>query len=148
MKNEETLNVLRFNKFVLDINLKDITNEDSLVSSGAGGNCLNWVLGHIVVSRNDINEIVGLDKIADENLVKLYESGSANINPGNAEKIEKLLEIYNNSQKQLEDRVAEIDLSGELKKMKMLTFLAFHEAYHCGQIGLLRRIAGKEGAIK
>jgi uncharacterized damage-inducible protein DinB len=31
---------------------------------------------------------------------------------------------------------------------ELLAFLQFHEAYHCGQIGLLRRIAGKEGKIK
>jgi hypothetical protein len=29
-----------------------------------------------------------------------------------------------------------------------LSRLNFHESYHAGQIGLLRRIAGKEGAIK
>ena len=29
-----------------------------------------------------------------------------------------------------------------------LSFLHFHEAYHIGQTGLLRRLAGKEGAIR
>ncbi|MCH9008517.1 hypothetical protein IIA29_11025 [candidate division KSB1 bacterium] len=29
-----------------------------------------------------------------------------------------------------------------------LSFLHFHETYHLGQIGLLRRLAGKEGVIK
>jgi len=28
-----------------------------------------------------------------------------------------------------------------------LHFLHFHEAYHAGQLGLLRRMAGKDGAI-
>jgi hypothetical protein len=30
----------------------------------------------------------------------------------------------------------------------LLTTVLFHQAYHSGQTGLLRRIAGKEGAIK
>lgn len=148
MKNEETLNILKYNHRVININLKDITHEQSLVSPDTGGNSLNWVLGHIIVSRNDINELIGIDKIADEKLVKLYDRGSANISGDNAEKIGKLIEIFNNSQQELENRVAEIDFSSDPEKMKSLTFLAFHEAYHCGQTGLLRRIAGKEGAIK
>jgi hypothetical protein len=32
--------------------------------------------------------------------------------------------------------------------MEQVTFLGFHEAYHLGQIGLLRKMLGKEGAIK
>ena len=28
-----------------------------------------------------------------------------------------------------------------------LAFLQFHEAYHAGQLGLLRRLLGKDGAI-
>jgi len=30
----------------------------------------------------------------------------------------------------------------------LLGFLLLHQAYHAGQIGLLRRVAGLEGAIK
>jgi uncharacterized damage-inducible protein DinB len=29
-----------------------------------------------------------------------------------------------------------------------LSFLHFHESYHSGQLGLLRRLAGKDGAIR
>ena len=32
-------------------------------------------------------------------------------------------------------------------KLDKLAFLQFHEAYHSGQLGLLRRIVGKPGAI-
>ncbi|MBU1676531.1 DinB family protein, partial [bacterium] len=30
----------------------------------------------------------------------------------------------------------------------LLAGLAFHESYHCGQLGLLRRLLGKDGVIK
>jgi len=148
MKNEETINVFKYNNRVINVNLAGITQEESLASPEAGGNCINWVLGHIIVSRNDINEMLGLDKIADEKLEKIYSRGTANINSDNAVNINKLLEIYNNSQKLLEDKVAETDFSSDPDKLKSLTFLAFHESYHCGQTGLLRRVAGKDGAIK
>ena len=29
-----------------------------------------------------------------------------------------------------------------------MTGLVFHEAYHAGQLGVLRRVSGQEGAIK
>ncbi len=29
-----------------------------------------------------------------------------------------------------------------------MTGLAFHESYHCGQLGVLRRMTGAEGIIK
>jgi uncharacterized damage-inducible protein DinB len=30
----------------------------------------------------------------------------------------------------------------------LLAAIAFHEAYHAGQLGLLRRLAGREGVMK
>ena len=39
------------------------------------------------------------------------------------------------------------DLSRDEEKIKNLMGLAFHEAYHAGQIGILRRVIGKEGVI-
>ncbi len=30
----------------------------------------------------------------------------------------------------------------------LMAGMAFHEAYHCGQLGVLRRMAGAEGIIK
>jgi len=48
----------------------------------------------------------------------------------------------------IEDKLKEIDLRDDNEKYRMVTFLAFHESYHTGQTGILRRIIGKEGAIK
>ena len=40
------------------------------------------------------------------------------------------------------------DLDGDEEKIKSIVGLAFHEAYHAGQIGILRRVIGKEGVLK
>jgi len=37
---------------------------------------------------------------------------------------------------------------GDSTMGKQLAFFQFHETYHVGQTGLLRRIAGKEGVIR
>ncbi|MCP3997209.1 MAG: DinB family protein, partial [bacterium] len=50
----------------------------------------------------------------------------------------------------------DLDAASPIKYLKgedeiigtMLTTFLFHESYHVGQTGLLRRIAGNEGAIR
>ncbi|HJY64141.1 MAG TPA: DinB family protein [Ignavibacteria bacterium] len=148
MHNQETLIVFQFNHRAIGINLKDLTHEESLVSNSSGGNSINWILGHIIINRDDIFELLGMSRERDEKFSSLYSRGTQNIASENALLLEKLLEMFNSSQKKMEDGVSGADLSGDPEKLKRLTFLAFHEAYHVGQTGILRRIAGKEGAIK
>jgi uncharacterized damage-inducible protein DinB len=148
MKNSETLSVLQFSNRVITINLEGITHEDSLVSPPGGGNSINWVLGHMIVSRDDIREIVGLKRLSDGKMPEIYERGSKQLEPESALPIEELRSKYNGGQKEFEDAISATDFTDRPEKLKELTFLAFHEAYHSGQTGLLRRITGKEGAIK
>lgn len=148
MHNTETLNVFKFNHRVLGYNLKDITQEESLLSNANGGNSLNWVLGHIIVSRDDIFEILGKPKLCSEDMISLYERASCGYSPEKAIGLENLKSMIESTQKIIEEGVADADLTGDPDKLRSLTFLAFHESYHAGQTGILRRFAGKEGAIK
>ncbi len=147
MHNFETLIVFKSSHMVINRNLKDVTHEESLIIPQGGGNSINWILGHILVSRDDIRELLGLDRLCVDE-VKLYDRGTENIDPLSAIHLSKLLEMYNNGELELEDKLSETDLTGNKENLEMLTFLAFHESYHTGQTGLLRRIIGKEGAIK
>ena len=148
MFNRETLTVFQFNHRVIGINLEGITHEESLVSNETGGNCINWILGHIIFNRDEIFTILGLPPDCNEKFSSLYSRGTKNIKAENAEKLETLLDKFNASQKKLEVGLSDADFSGNPEKLKSLAFYAFHEAYHAGQTGILRRIAGKEGAIK
>jgi hypothetical protein len=148
MKNFETLVVFKSNNRVIHINMEGITHEDSLKSPENGGNCINWILGHIIASRDDVFEILGTQKLCDEEFLSLYERGSKNVSPDKAVKLKKLIETLDATLIKLEERIPDVDLTEKEEELKMLAFLSFHEAYHCGQIGILRRIIGKEGAIK
>jgi hypothetical protein len=48
------------------------------------------------------------------------------------------------------DKLAPFSPTGNPKETmgSLLASLAFHEAYHVGQTGLLRRVIGREGVIK
>lgn len=148
MHNKETQIVIRSNYKVININLEGLTHADSLASPEAGGNCINWILGHIIVSRDDMREILGLSRICSDTFKAKYSRGTKPIQEGDAEQFKDLFEMFKSTHKELEEKIGEVDFFGKKETLERLTFLAFHEAYHSGQTGLLRRVAGKDGAIK
>jgi uncharacterized damage-inducible protein DinB len=148
MNNIESFTVYKFNHRVIRMNLDGITHEDSLKTPAEGGNSLNWILGHVILSRDEIFELLGLEKACDEKMFAKYERGTKDFGPADAIKLDKLIEMFDESQRKLEEKIKETDLKGDEEKSKNLAFYSFHEAYHAGQTGLLRRICGKEGAIK
>ncbi len=68
--------------------------------------------------------------------------------------MEEILAAFDDSQDTILaalERTTEADLAASHAKETVgqrLAFLQFHEAYHIGQIGLLRRLLGKPGAIR
>ena len=150
--NRESLEVLFGANFhVIQVNTNGITQEESMVQPQPAGNCINWVLGHIVVHRNKILRLVGQPAVWNDDLAAPYDRGSVPMrDPMAAQPLSKILEDLVRSQEILigalgamSDEDMKRDDAGE-----KLTWLSFHETYHAGQIGLLRRIAGKDGMIR
>jgi len=148
MKNLELTTILNYNHFVINENFKDISQKDSLISSPSGGNCMNMVLGHIVITRDALLEILGFEVMCSEKMNTIYAQGAPPVKHEEAEEKTVLLKIFNESQEKIMKVLPETDLSGDEEKVKNITGLSFHEAYHAGQLGVLRRIAGKEGVLK
>ena len=148
-----------FSHFVLTKNLEGITHAESLVPPPHGGNCLNWVLGHILASRNRIHGFLGEAPVLDEADAKTYARGSALTEPTRALALERMVDLLNRSQAAITARIEKITdedfvqpaahvLSGQPSNVGMqLAALQFHETYHAGQIGILRRVSGKAGAL-
>lgn len=143
-------------------NLENLTNADTLVRPDAGGNCLNWVLGHMIVTRNVIHALAGASPVAMGEAASEYQRGSHPEGTGRFLDLGTLQGLLEASQRELIPALSRLSeealkspvpeqykrqpLTGSLDEA--LIRLQYHEAYHNGQIGLLRRIAGKEGAIK
>ncbi len=154
-------NQLALNHGTVNVNTKGLTHEDSLVAPPGGGNCLNWVLGHLVVARNGLLKGLGLDPVWEEERAERYSRGSDPITAEDALPLDEILAEFAASQETLVEAVnaltdEDLDAASPIKYLKgedetigtMLTTFLFHESYHVGQTGLLRRIAGKEGAIR
>jgi uncharacterized damage-inducible protein DinB len=158
--NTEALNMLfGINYEVLKKNLNGVTHEESLIQPEGGGNCLNWVLGHIVATRDNAVRLLKQDPIWSKEIAGVYQRGSGPLRDGsNAQPLEKIVADLERSQDRLVAglaTVSEPELSAPSPDKsiaetvgELLFVLQFHEAYHAGQAGLLRRIAGHEGAIK
>ena len=156
----DALNMLfGINYSVLKKNLDGVTHEESLIQPEGGGNCLNWVLGHIVATRDNVMELLNQEPVWSKEIAGIYQRGSAPLGDGShAQPLEKIVSDLDRSQDRLFAglaTVSEPELSAPSPDRsiaetvgEMLFVLQFHEAYHAGQAGLLRRIAGHEGAIK
>ncbi|KXK42006.1 MAG: hypothetical protein UZ05_CHB002003052 [Chlorobi bacterium OLB5] len=147
MNNFELISIFDSSHEVINMSVNDISHEESLVSPPAGGNSINWVLGHMIFHRDVTREILGLEKLYGGSLEQ-YARGSGQLQPAKAIEFSRLIEMYNSGHKALTEKLKNTDLIPDAEKRETVTTLAFHEAYHVGQVGILRRVIGKEGAIK
>ena len=138
------LKLFSANERSFNMNMQGITHEESLKQIN-NSNCINWIAGHIVFYRNSVLGLLGLPPIAGEQYKPIYERGSKMTNTTKAEKVETLSMIFNAAQPGIMEGISKITDEQVLGK---IAFAGFHEAYHIGQLGIVRKLIGKEGAIK
>ncbi|HEX4499254.1 MAG TPA: DinB family protein [Thermoanaerobaculia bacterium] len=147
--------MFQFSHGALGRNLEGITHEESLRAPESGGNSLNWVLGHLLYYRNRILSLLGAPPAWDSPQAARYARGSAPLGPDDDPvPLETLRAGFDRSQELLlaalaaisEEELAAVNERGE-PVIQRLALLGMHEAYHGGQIGLLRRLTGHSGAI-
>jgi len=99
--------------------------------------------------------LIGQEPVWDDGTGARYKRGSPPLSPEEpATSLERILNSLAASQEQLREglsRLTEEELSTASEGKTLLDklfALQFHETYHCGQVGLLRRLTGKPGAIQ
>lgn len=121
-----------------------------------GGNPALWILAHLIMSKRGLLRALGAApaKEAWEALAGRGGSGDAEL-PAAA----LLLPAWHADNADLATRLEGLSAAaagapsprtlpdGSTTVGGMARFLQFHEAYHLGQLGLLRRQCGKPGAI-
>jgi uncharacterized damage-inducible protein DinB len=133
------------NHFVVTGNLTDISHEESLQTSTNGSSSINWVLGHIVRYRLRTLKLLGHPRPDEEVYKALYDYNTVP-NGEIALPIEQLKLLYEDTQKQLTDLIDKLDEG--LDTEDKIVFMAYHETMHSGQLGILRRILGKDPGVK
>lgn len=147
------------NHRIIHMQTKGLTHEDSLIQLPFRGNCLNWVLGHIVSTRNNALILLGEEPIWSEEEEASYISKSEPITSDiQALSLEKILADLDTSQERLNaglTRITEAELAvvedpdGDDPRSvgEKLAGLFWHEAYHTGQTEYLRQLAGKDDKV-
>ena len=153
---------LELNHRLLDMNTADVSHEDSLISLPKGGSCLNQVVGHMTRTRN-----MALGNMGQKSPYPMEDFGPYDDRTGvrftgeNALPFDELRRRFKAMQEPLVRAIkgmpAEVMASPPPRKMtgapdetvgtNLATFV-FHETYHVGQTGVLRRVSGKPGVVK
>ena len=146
---------------VIQAQAEGITHEQSLMQPPMRGNCMNWVVGHIVQSRDRMLRVAGLPMVWTPEQIARYERDSAPILDGHdALPFEKMLADLAVQNERLIARLQtisrdELDAVG-VEAIKGITtwtvaewlqFLLWHETYHLGNLEILRQLAGKNDKV-
>ncbi|MGH1517708.1 hypothetical protein [Chryseobacterium sp. JK1] len=134
--------------YVITLNIESITNEESMIFPNGEANCMNWILGHIIYIRNAFLNVLGEESIWDKEKFSCYNRGEIPLNrKDELISFEDLKSYLQQSQDKLITKLSSLE-SFDSEKIKDISALSLHEIYHSGQLGYLRRILGKPGAIK
>ncbi len=158
MAKQTLLTQFNYTFYVLNHNTKDISDEESLRAPSDGGNTLNWVLGHILSTRNAIVKLLGAEPFWSEAQVKLYDRGSKPVTDAAiAVPLSQMVLDLEASQARIAAGLEQVTAEQLVEPAAfspmnrddetvgtLLAGLLFHEAYHSGQTGTMRHILGKE----
>lgn len=160
MKTNETL-AHQFELFYRTMrgNLDGMTAAHSMVQPEAGGNCANWIVGHLTSVQNEVCAVLGQSPVwASDQLERAHDDPI--VDPGEAIEWEPMVERLLGSEERVLAGLAALDdealaeggfphpFGGTATRAQLLTLLAFHQSYHAGQLGLSRRLAGLPGVIR
>jgi len=142
------------------MNLEGFSEVEITADPQPSGNNAAWILSHILAERDTVLELLGGGKVMTEAERKPFLhfqiSTAKALLPSKA----RLFEIWDESQARISaaldkqtpetlDEVVPAVMEGGKpdSRGRKIVFFHFHESYHIGQLGLLRRLLGKEGAI-
>ena len=141
------------NAVYIRTHLAGLTHADSLVQPPVNGNCINWIVGHLVCYRNFALGICGLPLVVSTTVANRYERGSSPVTGAAADvaAFDTLVQAYWHSHEQLlaylrtmtQEQASEVVSAADftMPRSELLTSFMRHESYHTGQLELLRELA-------
>lgn len=136
--------------FYTQANTAGVSNDDAMTEIPNGGNSLNWILGHMVYWRNEMLELIGGTRLWSEDHGLAYrghpgERQPNDFDPADALPLDGLSTDFGRLGEALCERLASNAVDPEA--LGTAASLLAHEVYHAGQLGALRRILGRDGAV-
>jgi uncharacterized damage-inducible protein DinB len=154
--------MFEINADVLARTADGVDHATSLRAPEAGGNCMSWVLAHLIDARNGALRMVGAEPAGDRPKLERFARGSDPLTDA-SEAIDwsELVATFQEQRARLRERLGAMtpeDLAQPLPEDRnpfqvdnlgqMLAIFFYHESYHTGQLGVLRRVLGLDSVIK
>ena len=143
------------------LNAEGVTHDESLIQPEPAGNSMNWIVGHLLSVYNNVLPAVGQAPVMLAEQLKRYDRGSAPVTASDALEFATLLTAWDEASQRFDAGLASLTPEKLDEKApfspsnnpnetvrSVMGVVAFHQAYHAGQTGILRRVSGKPGAIK
>ena len=147
--------VLRINSRLYKRALEGLAREELLRRSGPNSNPMIWLTGHLVLARNGLANILGLQR--KRPWEEVFGRGIQVSDQVDYPSMEDILAAWQDVTKALKERIdsitdAELSVAC-VRKFPIddtsvrggLAFLACHESYHVGQMAYLRKWLGRPG---
>lgn len=140
---------------IIDRCIGDFTQADWRIQDPAGHDA-RWITGHLTITRRRLVAMMGLPALSNE-WDAAFQRGSLPANVPEELSVTQILSAFHEAHQLMTSRwdaITEADLAKPLGRTLpdgsdtiggAICFLAWHETYHLGQLGLLRRLAGKPG---
>ncbi|MFN2146468.1 MAG: DinB family protein [Anaerolineales bacterium] len=151
--------VYQRNQWMIGEQTRGLTHADSLLQPTMRGNCLNFVLGHLLASRELVMDLLSMERLTTEEQFKRYAFGADPLledGPG-VIPLDDLLAMLQKSADLLSEKISALTPE-ELAKEVMLgsssgplgervEFFSWHDTYHVGQTEYLRQLSGVDDKV-
>jgi len=142
-------------EWIVDVQTQGLSYQDLLLQPQPGGNCMLWVLGHMVESMKDLVIELGGSEPQGFDIYKRFERTSEpllHVEPG-LPGLGRFKQDYaalsalaiHALENQTDDYFRQPGWSGT--KGATVLFFSFHMSYHAGQLEVLRNLAGKTDKV-
>ena len=143
--------IYKLNNRLVGRSLEGLTDDEMWQAGPGGGNPIAWLLGHITESR--IGLLAALGRPTETGWGRVFSRGSVRGAPTSYPSraaIEASWHATHGRMREAFDAVTDgqlaapptIELPGAKTLADQAAFFAFHESYHVGQIGYVRKFLG------
>jgi uncharacterized damage-inducible protein DinB len=156
-RTEQISSDLTRNYNVLLAQLDGLTHEDALLQVPFRGNCLNWVLGHMLTYRAAMLALIGAKPLDGAGAYERYGHGSEPVTSDGSDvvNLDRMRSDLAVTEERLSARLPEmtdaelqhLPADEERTVIQRLGFLAWHDTYHTGQTEYLRQLAGTDDKV-
>ncbi len=149
---------LKLNAWLFERALAGLTDEEAARRHLERGNTIQWIAGHLTVSRYSIASLAGLPD--EPPFGGAFARGAPLGEPASYPPLSAILEQWRTVGNRVAERLpaltdADLDALapvrlpiGDRTILGGFAFLALHETYHVGQLGYLRRLLGKGAVVE